>query len=76
MSKQTAVEWLIEQYVDSAGILNPIDIQNALQMEREQIVEAYINSETEYHSNDDAKAMAKHYYEQNYGKEAGHEEHS
>lgn len=67
MSKQTAVEWLIEQYVDSAGILNPIDIQNALQMEREQIVEAF---QTEWSQHN---YSGEQYYANTYGKEASHE---
>lgn len=67
MSKQTAVEWLVEQYVDSAGILSPIDIQNALHMEREQIVEAFQNEWSAYN------CSGNKYYENTYGKEASHE---
>lgn len=84
MSKQTAVEWFWNQLPDilpfSLDTETAVKLQEAKEqakaMEREQIEDAYINSETAYHSNDDAKEMAEHYYEQNYGKEASHEEHS
>lgn len=73
--QQTAVEWLFNQMFDPTYPTGEQKdwLEQALQMEKEQIEDAYINSETGYHSNDDAKAMAKHYYEQNYGKEASHE---
>ena len=68
MSKQTAVEWLIEQYVDSAGILNPIDIQNALQMERGQIEHAWHDGHSPY-----GHMFVGNYLENTYGKEASDE---
>lgn len=81
MSKQTAVEWLkkeLEEYGSSSHLSLDWEtfdelVEQAKAMERKQIEDAYINSETGYHSNDDAKAMAEHYYEQTYGKEASHE---
>ena len=82
--KQTAVDWLSEQTYNvfnelQRGNITMADFrfkmlnfeQQAIAMEREQIKEAYIDSEARYHSMNDAKAMAKHYYEQNYGKEEG-----
>ena len=68
MSKQTAVEWLAEQYVDSAGILSPIDIQNALHMEREQIEHAWHDGHSPY-----GFMFVGNYMEQTYGKEASNE---
>ena len=78
MSKQTAVEWLIEMISytskDTHSAMESSNFfEQAMAMEREQIEDAYINSETAYHSNDDAKEMAEHYYEQTYGKEPSHE---
>lgn len=40
MSKQTAVEWLQKQ-LNINGKLSVIDFYQALQMEKEQIIEAY-----------------------------------
>lgn len=40
MKKQTAVEWLVERLAEN-GILHSSDINQAKQMEREQIEEAY-----------------------------------
>ena len=40
MSKQTAVEWLVEKY-DLVGMLTPPMIDQAKAMEREQIQKAY-----------------------------------
>jgi hypothetical protein len=39
--KQTAVEWLVEYYYDSEGKLTRQDFEQALAMEKEQIVEAH-----------------------------------
>jgi hypothetical protein len=39
MKKQTAVEWLVERLAEN-GILHSSDINQAKQMEREQIIEA------------------------------------
>jgi len=38
MSKQTAVEWLEEQYYESEGKLTRHDFDQAKQMEKEQII--------------------------------------
>ena len=44
MSKQTAVEWLIEQIVNHNGV-NSKTFEKAKAMEREQIIEAYNNGD-------------------------------
>lgn len=44
MSKQTAVEWLVEQFEQSHSYINEIfkeTIDQAKAMEREQIIDAY-----------------------------------
>jgi hypothetical protein len=41
MKKQTAVEWLFEQYVNQC-LITLKDVQKAKEIEREQIINAYI----------------------------------
>ena len=41
MEKQTAVEWLFEQLADK-GILHSSDIAKAKAMEKEQIIDAFV----------------------------------
>ena len=41
MSKQTAVDWLEEQYYESEGKLTRHDFEQAKQMEKEQIQDAW-----------------------------------
>lgn len=41
--KQTAVEWLQEQYYESWGILTKEDFEQAKEMEKEQIMDAWEN---------------------------------
>ena len=66
--KQTAVEWLVEQleqHHTKIDIKNTVVFQQAKEMERQQIIEAYDEGEAEWtsipykNSND--------YYQQNYG---------
>jgi alkylhydroperoxidase family enzyme len=40
MSKQTAVEWLVEQILKEKGLVD-LDIEKAKEMEKEQIIEAF-----------------------------------
>ena len=40
MSKQTAVEWLVEQILKEKGLVD-LDIVQAKQMEKQQIMEAF-----------------------------------
>jgi hypothetical protein len=39
--KQTAVEWLVEKHVNQCGVLLLKDIEQAKEMEKEQIIKAY-----------------------------------
>ena len=43
MSKQTAVEWLVEQILKEKGLVD-LDIEKAKEMEKEQIKEAYMSA--------------------------------
>jgi hypothetical protein len=44
MSKQTAVEWLVEQILKEKGLVD-LDIEQAKEMEKEQIMEAFKHGE-------------------------------
>jgi hypothetical protein len=52
MKKQTAVGWLQEQYYESEGKLTRKDFEQAKVMEREQIVEAYLEGVQTIHHED------------------------
>ena len=39
--KQTAVEWLIEQFYNNEGMITTKQLEKALAMEKEQIIKAY-----------------------------------
>jgi len=61
MSKQTAVEWLAEQRLQGANL--DIVIEQAKQMEKEQITDSYI----EGHSIYGESTNAEQYYNETYG---------
>jgi hypothetical protein len=64
-TKQTAVQWLAEQMLHPNSF-NPY-IEQALQMEREQIEEAYIAGDQGYYRLEEIKEFAKDYYIETYG---------
>jgi hypothetical protein len=67
MSKQTAVEWVIEQYINKNRGLEVY--MKAIQMEKEQITEAYMSAlpyGLEYSHYD---KYANKYYNETYKKE-------
>ena len=59
MSKQTAVEWLVEKY-ELVGMLTPPMIERAKAMEREQIIEAWSDGAEIYDES------ARQYYHETY----------
>ncbi|MFO0387611.1 MAG: hypothetical protein ACK505_12590 [Flavobacteriales bacterium] len=61
--KQTAVKWLFEQYVARAGLITIEDIEKALAMEREQIIDAWIATDNELQ-----RMSAEQYYTEIYDK--------
>ena len=75
MSKQTAVEWLIQRLhnrrngiFDGHPVLNEQQLyEQALAMEREQIEEAFQTEWSAYN------CSGNKYYERTYGKEGSHE---
>jgi hypothetical protein len=67
-TKQTAIEWLVEQVEDFIGLI-PVDIiEQALAMEKEQIMDAhekaYIDMNLSFRSAD----RAEEYYNETYMK--------
>lgn len=61
MSKQTSIEWLIDQVEDFIGLI-PVDIiEKAKQMHKEEIVSAYRIGNT------DDGCNPQQYYQETYG---------
>ena len=48
--EQTAVEWLVEKYVNNGFIITVEVLQQAKEMEKEQIMDAYWDGEANMHS--------------------------
>ncbi len=65
MSKQTAVEWVIEQYINKNRGLEVF--MKAIQMEKDQIIEAY--NEGNKHNGWALKHEPEQYYNETYKKE-------
>ena len=64
--KQTAVEWLEQRLFDKLGNFTKGDIDQAKEMEKEQIMEAYdyMNADIAYNK------KAETYYNEFYGKQS------
>lgn len=65
-NKQTAVEWLVDELLSGKPLM-PSLIEQAIEMEREQIVDAF-HAEWSPHN-----GSGQQYYENTYGEEAGNE---
>jgi hypothetical protein len=63
MKQQTAVEWLEEQYLKRKGFLKTSDIQQAKEMEKQQICNAWENG---YDELDRAGRISLNYYKETY----------
>jgi len=65
--KQTAVDWLIGQlYAPCRGIPSHI-IEQAKEMEKEQMIDAWGNGWlNDYQSDEDVKNSAEHYYNETF----------
>jgi hypothetical protein len=69
MSKQTAIEWLVDQFEVSHSYINEIfkeTIEQAKQMEKEQITDAYWEGGQDVPTQG---KQAEQYYNETYGKE-------
>jgi hypothetical protein len=69
MSKLTAVQWLLEQWPILESQLPKAIINNALQMEREQIVDAWNDGDYAYFYSIEGKEFedGDEYYEEKFG---------
>jgi hypothetical protein len=61
--KQTAVEWLEQQLFNKRGAFNKSDIDQAKEMEKEQIIKAY---NTSFLLRDKPYSTAEKYYKETY----------
>jgi hypothetical protein len=68
-TKQTALQWLLEQWPILESHLPSAIINNALQMEREQIIESFMEGTKMHNINDELSARFNGciYYGENYG---------
>ena len=69
--KQTAVEWLCQQFEQTIGrsimLVMESEIEQAKQMEKEQIIEAFWNGDnTDCTAEQNSKEFAEQYYNDNY----------
>jgi hypothetical protein len=70
--KQTAVEWLVEQFEVSHSYINEIfkeSIEQAKELEKEQIILSHINGQSEYDSqafSSTNKKIAEQYYNETF----------
>jgi len=73
MKRQTALQWLLEQWPILQSQLPSYVIEEALQMEREQIIEAYVNIgfKSGYDYAIEMKKKAEQYYGQKFGEKFG-----
>ena len=68
MSKQTAVEWVLQKILIENGIVNS-DIEQAYKMEKEQIIEAHLHGMDSIPVDTNYKGDAENYYNETYKKE-------
>jgi len=64
--KQTAVEWLIEQFWNNEGMLTSKKLEKALEMEKEQIAEAFTKG-NQLDVYDGTETSGEKYYNETYG---------
>ena len=67
MSKQTALQWFLDKLPHSIESQFSEQIQQALQMEREQIETAYQAGDGDAYNLEETKNWAEQYYNATYG---------
>ena len=67
MAQQTAVEWLKELYIKSAGNLYGDDFEKALAMEKEQIIKA-VRAGHQFYEDGFVSWIGEQYYNEIYNK--------
>ena len=60
---KTAVEWLVEKHINQCGVLLLKDIEQAKEMEKEQIIDAYENGVKETNSRCEYQDAEQYYKE-------------
>jgi hypothetical protein len=71
MEKQTAIEWLIEQCPRIETIVAYNILEQAKQMEKDQIIDAFWNGDnSDCTSEQNAKEFAEEYYNQTYNQDS------
>ena len=63
--KQTAVQWLLEQYLKKDGLAKS-DVSRALEMEKQQIIDAYLEGDEDSHYLNNRDRMGEDYYNQTF----------
>jgi hypothetical protein len=66
MAQQTAVEWLIDRYISSNEPLNYKHLEQAKEMEKQQIMNAFDIRKVDIAF--DKKTTSEQYYNETYGK--------
>ena len=67
MSNQTALQWFLDRLPHSIETQFSKQIQQALQMEREQIETAYQAGDGDAYNLEETKNWAEQYYKETYG---------
>ena len=66
-NNMTAVEWLIEQVEDYIGLIPTDIIEQAKEMEKQQIIDAFWNGDnTDCTSEQNSKEFAEQYYNETF----------
>ena len=63
--KQTAVQWLLEQYLKKDGLAKS-DVSRALEMEKQQIIDAYLQGDEDSHYLNNRDRMGEGYYNETF----------
>lgn len=66
--KQTAVQWLLEQYLKKDGLAKS-DVSRALEMEKQQIIDAYLQGDEDSHYLNNRDRMGEGYYNETFKSE-------
>jgi hypothetical protein len=68
-SNQTAIDWLVEKHINQCGVLLLKDIEQAKQMEKEQIIEAFDWGSYSHYDDNPIYKTAEHYYNKTFKSE-------
>ena len=65
MEKETAVSWLLDQYLKKDGLAKS-DVSRALEMEKQQIIDAYLQGDEDSHYLNNRDRMGEGYYNETF----------